>query len=131
MEIALARIVVNPSTPMVEVMKKMIENDLAAVIVVDDAQNHVGIITGTDILSEIATGAKSPKLLEGTAETAMSKPVAPIAKDASVLDVIPSMLRPILHSLIVQETESERKVVGILTQVGIIKWWIETFVEAK
>ncbi len=106
-----------PETPMDEVVRIVIEKDVHAIIVMDDATQALGIISHTDIIRFYRED-----LSQRTAREVMSRPVLDIEIDRPAELAAQKMLEKAVHHLLVVEIERDnRKPVGIVSTTDLVK----------
>lgn len=111
-------------TPSLDAIKNWIDENSAALIITDANRNIQGIVTGTDIVREIARQLESAKMLEGSIEYIMTENPELITENTLMIDAVDRMDRKKIRSLIVTKGFNP---VGILTQWGVCKWWFEEY----
>lgn len=117
-------ITVNVDMLMIEVLKKMIEQKSPVVVVTDAVRTLEGIITGSDVIRELEKDVDSSVLRDGVAKHVMTPRPFFVAGDTLMIDAVDKMFRMRLHYLVVT---GEYEPVGILTQLGVVKWWLEEY----
>src|ERR687898_3661714 len=102
--------------------KIMIQNDIGSVIVVAaqsvNAQSPVGIITGKDIVSNLA---ERPISFSSPVNQLMSKPVVTIHPNASLQDALQTMQSRDIRRLLVMSDDGNN-MAGILTDKDIFRF---------
>ena len=103
------------------VSKKMDENNIGSVIIVDNERDKkaVGIITERDVVRII--GKLQPWLLSTPLSALMSKPLITIRSNASLRDGIQTMYSKNIRRLPVISEEKKGEIVGIITDKDIFK----------
>ena len=91
---------VSTSDPVYRIVKKMIKENVGAVVVVEN-KNPVGIITEKDLLERVVEPDKDVKLT--LAENIMSKPIISIEYDHSLKDALELMRKNNLRRLVVMK----------------------------
>lgn len=102
--------------------KKMNENNIGSIIVVDNEQNGrpVGIITERDIVRIL--GQLEPWLLSSPLRALMSKPLITIPSNGSLRDGIQTMYSKNIRRLpVVSGKEKSDQIVGIITDKDIFR----------
>lgn len=102
--------------------KIMIQNDIGSVIVVAaqsaNAQSPVGIITGKDIVRNLA---ERPISFSSPVNQLMSKPVVTIHPNASLQDALQAMQARNIRRLLVMSDDGNN-MAGIITDKDIIRY---------
>lgn len=106
-----------------QVCKIMIQNDIGSVIVVAaaqlvNAQTPVGIITGKDIVRNLA---ERPISFSSPVNQLMSKPVVTIHPNASLQDALATMQARNIRRLLVMSNDG-KNMAGIITDKDIIRY---------
>ncbi len=99
------------------VATKMKKYNISAVVIVDDENKPIGIVTEGDIVQRLVS--KKRGLLFTKARDAMTKPVITVKKDMSVDDAAKLMVSKKVKKLCVVDDES--KLIGIVTEGDIVK----------
>jgi CBS domain-containing protein len=106
-----------PETPMTEVVRIVSDTDVHAIVVMDNDNQALGIISHTDIIRLFGED-----LAQHTAREVMSQGVLDIASEAPAKEAAQLMLDKGIHRLLVIETqEGERRPVGILSTTDLVK----------
>ena len=106
-----------PETPMDEVVRIVTEKDVHAIIVMDDINQALGIISHSDIIR-----LYGEDLSQRTAQEVMSRPVLDIEIDRPAELAAQKMLDKAVHHLLVIEIErDERKPIGIVSTTDLVK----------
>jgi CBS domain-containing protein len=106
-----------PETPMNEVVRIVSDTDVHAIIVMDDNNNALGIISHTDIIH-----LYGEDLAEHTASEVMSTGVVDIRSDLPAKAAADLMLDKGIHRLLVVEVDGDtRKPVGIISTTDLVK----------
>ncbi|HLB74746.1 MAG TPA: CBS domain-containing protein [Sedimentisphaerales bacterium] len=94
-----------------EVAKTMLDNDVSALVVVDERLNACGVISKTDLV-----GFYGKELSQITAEDLMTSEVFTVSPDTLVYEAVQLMLEHRIHQLvIVTQGGAHRRPVGIFT----------------
>lgn len=94
-----------------EIAKIMLDNDVSALVVLDEQLNACGVISKTDLI-----GFYGRKLSEITAEDIMTSEICTISPDTLVHEAVQLMLDRKIHQLvIVTQGGVHRRPVGIFT----------------
>jgi CBS domain-containing protein len=106
-----------PETPMTEVVRIVSDTDVHAIVVMDNDNQALGIISHTDIIRLFGED-----LAQHTAREVMSQGVLDIASEAPAKEAAQLMLDKGIHRVLVIETqEGERRPVGILSTTDLVK----------
>ena len=119
-----SKISVTQSKSMIDVITMMIDQKSREIVITDPHHNIEGIITGTDIVREIERAIDSSRLLEGTADFVMTERPTSVPTGTLMIDVVDRMYRHGLHVIVVTENY---EAIGIITQLDVIKWWLEEY----
>lgn len=119
---SIARITVTLDTPMLKVIKIMIEENTQAIIVTNADHELEGIITGTDTLREMARNIDSPVLRKETARNVMTTPPISVPTGTFMIDAKELMFKRGIHTLVVTKGFTP---IGYLTQPDFDRWWLE------
>ena len=79
-------VTVSPSAPITEAALSMREEDIGALVVVDDEVRPIGIITDRDIVVSVVANSKNP--LEILVEEVMTKKLIVVQEDASIFEIL-------------------------------------------
>jgi len=94
-----------------EIAKIMLDNDVSALVVLDERLNACGVISKTDLI-----GFYGRKLSEITAEDIMTSEVYTVSPDTLIYEAVRLMLDRKIHQLvIVTQGGAHRRPVGIFT----------------
>lgn len=115
-------LMVTTDTNMVEVLRLMLQQKSSVVIVTDVNRMLQGIITGSDVVLHLERAIDSSTLKTGAAEHVMTRGVIGLPAGTSMLDAIEKMFRHRLHSIVITRGYEP---VGLLTQLDIIRWWVD------
>ena len=99
-----------------EVARIMLDNDVSALVVIDERLNACGIVSKTDL---IASYGKDLSLI--TAEDIMSPKMLSVSPDASVHEAIQLMLEHRVHQLVITtRADAHRRPVAIFTSGDVV-----------
>jgi CBS domain-containing protein len=104
---------VAPNTSIEDAAAKLIEHDVGAVVVVDDANRLEGLLTATDFVLMIMEGTASS---EATVAEFMQTDLITTERNTPVSDVAETMIEDRIHHVPVVEGE---EVVGMLTATDL------------
>lgn len=103
-----------PATSVRQAASIMSERWVGSIIVVNEEQQPVGIVTDKDLRSKVATGAVG---LERPVAEIMSSPVITVGPNITVADVQIEMVKNrINHLCITEDGTSETPVIGVLSE---------------
>jgi CBS domain-containing protein len=104
-----------PDTPLDQVAMLMREHDCGEIPVIDPAEQPIGVVTDRDIVCRIVADGKNP--MAYPAGICMSQPVATVAVDAPLGDVIATMeLHQVRRVPVVDELG---RCVGMISQADL------------
>jgi len=113
-------ITVLENQPVEKVAKLMRHGKVGSVVVVDEQQKPIGIITERDVVRIL--GRLEPWLLGSPLRTLMSKPLITISTNGSLRDGIQTMYsRNIRRLPVVSDKEKTGQIVGIITDKDILR----------
>jgi CBS domain-containing protein len=96
--------------------KTMLDNDVSALIVVDERLNACGVISKTDLI-----GLYGKELSSITAEDIMTSEIFTVSADTLVHEAVQLMLAHRIHQVvIVTEGSAHRRPVGIFTSGDVV-----------
>jgi CBS domain-containing protein len=100
--------------------KKMDENNIGSVIVVNNDKKAVGIITERDVVRIL--GKLEPWLLSTPLSALMSKPLITIRSNGSLRDAIQTMYSKNIRRLpVISDKEKTAEILGIVTDKDIFR----------
>jgi CBS domain-containing protein len=106
-----------PQTPMSEVVRIVSDTDVHAIVVMDDEDQAIGIISHTDIIRFFGQD-----LSQYVAGEVMSKGVIDIHIDQPAKAAADLMLEKDIHRLIVVEIDQEQRTpVGVISTTDLVK----------
>jgi len=100
---------VTPTTSIRDAAEGMIEHDVGAVVVVDDADHFEGLLTATDFVLLVRDQEAAPAM---PVSEAMRTDVVTTKRSAPASDVVDAMLEHLIHHVPVTD---DKEVVGIVT----------------
>ncbi len=107
-----------PDTPIYRAAEIMSEQDVGSIIIVDEQQHPVGILTDRDIRRNVATGlyGRNRPIKE-----VMSYPVVCISRDVVVAEVQIAMVKYNIHHLIVTEDGTDQSpILGVISEHDLL-----------
>jgi CBS domain-containing protein len=100
---------VTPTTSLRDAAEQMIEHDVGAVVVVDDADQFEGLLTATDFVLLVRDRKAAPAM---PVSEAMRTDVVTTKRSAPASDVVDAMLEHLIHHVPVTDG---KEVVGMVT----------------
>lgn len=108
-------VTVSPSAPITEAALSMREEDIGALVVVDDEGRPQGIITDRDIVVSVVANSKNP--LEILVEEVMTKKLIVVQEDASIFEILKILAKNNIRRVPVMR---RGKLVGIVSVDDLI-----------
>ena len=108
-------VTVSPSAPITEAALSMREEDIGALVVVEDEGRPQGIITDRDIVVSVVANSKSP--LEILVEEVMTKKLIVVQEDASIFEILKILAKNNIRRVPVMR---RGKLVGIVSVDDLI-----------
>ena len=113
------------STPIEQIMRRLLDHAIHAIVVIDDEGYAIGIVSQTDILL-----AQQQLALQGAGHLAasniMSTEIITCGPDVTLLDAVTLMTRNHIHRLLVAKPNSERIYpLGIISMTDVIRYVIK------
>ncbi len=107
-----------PDDPINKVSKKMSNNGVGSVVIIDDKNIPVGILTDTDLRDQVATGKVS---IDQPVKLIMSTPVITIRPNQKRADIILKMMSSGVHHLcITEDGTSNTQVIGMISNHDLL-----------
>jgi CBS domain-containing protein len=101
-----------------EAAVRMVEEDVSALVVVDEEGYLIGVLTHTDLLR---VAAESRRWQESLVQDCMTREVVTISPDASLASVAQILLDHCIHRVVVvREEESRQRPVAVLASSDIV-----------
>lgn len=111
-----------PGTPVDEVAQTMEAKDISALVVVDDADDAIGVISRTDLVNARFIQPYLKHWRGMTAEHLMSKPVISVSPDAPIGEAVRMLHEKRIHRLVVVEkSQGHIRPVGILSVTDLAR----------
>lgn len=110
-------VTVGPQTDITHVVQILFDNDISGVLVVNDADELVGILTERDCIAT-ASSAGYYDELGGPASAFMSTPVETVAPDENLVDVAIRMTNSIYRRFPVLD---DGKLVGLISRRDVLR----------
>ena len=102
-------------SPVREVARLMLENDIGLLPVIDAAGRPVGTVTDRDIALRVVAEGRDPQ--QCTAQDCMTSPVTTVSLDTSLADAIDRMEAGQIRRLLVVDTEG--RLCGVVAQADV------------
>ena len=113
------------STPIVQVMRRLIDHSIHAIVVVDEAGYAIGIVSQTDVL-QVQYQLAGPEGSCIMAGDIMSTHVITCTADMPLLEAVTLMTRNHIHRLVVSKGNNEKIYpLGILSMTDVIRYVIK------
>jgi len=94
----------------------MVDNDVAALVVVDERLDACGLVTKTDLVKHCGEDLSAI-----TAEDIMTFPLLKVSPDATVREAVEQMVSHNVHQVVVvTQADAHRRPVGIFTSADVI-----------
>jgi len=111
-----------PDTPVDQVAITMDEKDISALVVVDEADNAIGVISRTDLVNARFIQPYLKHWRGMSAEHLMSKPVIRVTPDVAIKEAVKLLRARRIHRLVVVEEQAgHKRPVGILSVTDLAK----------
>jgi CBS domain-containing protein len=108
-------VTITPSTPISEAALSMREEDIGALVVVNDRGNPIGILTDRDIVVSVVADSKNP--VESSVEDVMTKQLISVQEDASIFEILKILAKNNIRRVPVMR---KGKLVGIVSVDDLI-----------
>ncbi len=108
-------VTVSSSAPITEAALSMREEDIGALVAVDDEGRPVGIITDRDIVVSVVANSKNP--VEILVEEIMTKKLIVVQEDTSILEILKILAKNSIRRVPVMK---KGKLVGIVSVDDLI-----------
>lgn len=110
-------ITVKFDTPVVEVISKMKSNGISGLVVVDSIGEAIGVISALDVFKVVDEGAAMEDV---NAEDIMTPFTITIYPEDTISDAARTMIENNIHRLVVTESPTRKKPIGIVTSTDLI-----------
>jgi len=111
-----------PDTPVDQVAITMDEKDISALVVVDEADNVIGVISRTDLVNARFIQPYLKHWRGMSAEHLMSKPVISVSPDTRIKEAVAVLQERRIHRLVVVEQHAGRvRPIGILSVTDLAR----------
>jgi CBS domain-containing protein len=111
-----------PDTPVDQVAITMDEKDISALVVVDEADNAIGVISRTDLVNARFIQPYLKHWRGMSAEHLMSKPVISVSPDTRIKEAVAVLQERRIHRVVVVEQHAGRvRPIGILSVTDLAR----------
>jgi len=111
-----------PDTPVDQVAITMDEKDISALVVVDEADNAIGVISRTDLVNARFIQPYLKHWRGMSADHLMSKPVISVSPDTRIKEAVAVLQERRIHRLVVVEQHAGRvRPIGILSVTDLAR----------
>lgn len=111
-----------PDTPVDLVAITMDEKDISALVVVDEADNAIGVISRTDLVNARFIQPYLKHWRGMSAEHLMSKPVISVSPDTRIKEAVAVLQERRIHRVVVVEQHAGRvRPIGILSVTDLAR----------
>ena len=111
-----------PDTPVDQVAITIDEKDISALVVVDEADNAIGVISRTDLVNARFIQPYLKHWRGMSAEHLMSKPVISVSPDTRIKEAVAVLQERRIHRLVVVEQHAGRvRPIGILSVTDLTR----------
>jgi CBS domain-containing protein len=111
-------ITIRADKPLFEALEIMVENDISGIVVVDLADDVVGIISAIDVF-KVFNEEESDK--EFIAEDIMTPYTINIQPETAAEEAAKIMLENGIHRLVVTASPSKKKLMGIISSTDVLR----------
>jgi CBS domain-containing protein len=111
-------VTINKQQSVLDVAKRMTERNVSSVVITDDKDRIVGILTERDIVRSVTNGVEASR---ASASSLMTHPIVSIEPDLSIEDAARIMAQKKVRHLMVQDPSSQQ-VIGIITLTDLAKY---------
>jgi CBS domain-containing protein len=108
-------VTITPSAPITDAALSMREEDIGALVVVNDRGNPIGILTDRDIVVSVVADSKNP--VEISVEDVMTKQLISVQEDASIFEILKILAKNNIRRVPVMR---KGKLVGIVSVDDLI-----------
>lgn len=107
-----------PNIPTFEAAEIMTEHDVNYIVVVDEKQHPLGILTDRDIRRNVATGLFGRKRM---ISEVMTTPVVCIAPDVSIAEIQIAMVKyEVFHLAITEDGSMDSPIIGLISEQDLL-----------
>jgi CBS domain-containing protein len=111
----------SPTGTFLQIQQLMVDNNISRVVVVDENNKPVGIITQKDIINFLVADKSKRGIEEIKAEEAMSKKLITAKRKTSIAEIAETMAKKDISSIII--VDDSGKLDGIVTKTDITAWY--------
>ena len=111
-------VTINKQQSVLDVAKRMTERNVSSVVITDDKDRIVGILTERDIVRSVTNGVEASR---ASASSLMTHPIVSIEPDLSIEDAARIMAQKKVRHLMVQDPSSQQ-VIGIITLTDFARY---------
>jgi len=104
-------------TPLVDTIKELKSKNVSGLVVVDNIGEFVGVVSALDVFKAVDEADRIDKLF---AEDVMTPFTITVSLDESIADSAKTMIEENIHRLIVTESPTNKKPIGIITSTDLI-----------
>ncbi len=115
-----AVVTVNPTTTLAEAARTMVDHQIGALVVTDDAERLLGLVTERDLTNEIVDYAVG--LVDQRVEDVMTHPVVTCTPDESVIEALYMMNSKHIRHIAVLDRD---RLAGMISIRDVTGKWIE------
>ncbi|MFW5739567.1 MAG: cyclic nucleotide-binding/CBS domain-containing protein [Myxococcota bacterium] len=108
-------------TTVEQMASMLLDNKIHAVVVVDDTQAAVGVVSQTDLV--LARQGREPSVFRAMkAREIMSPELIACTPDTSITEAVTTMTRRRIHRLVVvEQAQGKRRPVGVVSMTDIVR----------
>jgi CBS domain-containing protein len=106
----------SPDTSLDQVARMMIQNNCGEILVVDNSDRPVGVITDRDIVCRIVAEGKNP--IGHTVESVMTSSVVTVSEETTMDEVIATMTKHQIRRVLV--VDEDGCATGIIAQADVV-----------
>jgi CBS domain-containing protein len=117
-------IMCSPATALLQVQQLMVNNSISRIVVVDENNKPIGIITQKDMINFLVADKSRRGIEEIKAEEAMTKKLITATRKASIAKIAKTMATKGISSVIIVNDKS--KLEGIVTKTDATAWYSTT-----
>jgi len=111
----------SPAAALLQVQQLMVNNSISRIVVVDENNKPIGIITQKDMINFLVADKSKRGIEEIRAEEAMTKKLTTAARKTPIPKIAETMRRKGISSVII--VNAEGKLEGIVTKTDITAWY--------
>jgi len=111
----------SPAASLLQVQQLMVKNNISRVLIVDENNKPVGIITQKDMIDFLVADKSKRGIEEIKAEEVMTKKLITAKRKASISKIAKTMIEKNISSVII--VDGKGKLDGIVTKTDITAWY--------